>query len=218
MEAARKIYAGPKDTRTGRLIFPAVERGSELGWVGIAGGPEPYQVAVDHFKYVVFENPDWDWRTLNFGTDVDLSDKRDRGLVNATDPHLEKFFAHGGKLLMYHGWSDQLIAPQNSINYYSSVADTLGGADKVSGSIRLFLAPGMGHCGSSDGPNVLETVPALEQWVEKGTAPDKIFASHSTDGKVDRTRPLCPYPQVAKYKGSGSIDDAASFVCAAPAK
>jgi feruloyl esterase len=218
VEAARKIYGGPKDVRTGRAIFPALERGSELGWFALAGGPEPYQVAVDHFKYVVFEDPKWDWRTLNFGSDVDLSDKRDRGLVNATDPHLEKFFGHGGKLLMYHGWSDHLIAPQNSINYYMSVADTLGGASSISDSIRLFMAPGMGHCSGGDGPNVLETVGALEQWVEKGTAPEMVLASHSTDGKVDRTRPLCPYPQVAKYKGSGSIDDAASFVCAAPAK
>jgi feruloyl esterase len=216
VEAARKIYAGPKNPRTGQAIFPPLERGSELGWPSVAAGPEPYQVAVDHFKYVVFQNPNWDWRTLNFDSDVDLSDKRDNGLVNAIDPHLEKFFGHGGKLLMYHGWSDQLIAPQNSINYYKSVADTLGGASKVQSSLRLFLAPGMGHCGNGDGPNVLETVGALEQWVEKGQAPNQILASHSTDGKVDRTRPLCPYPQVAKYKGAGSIDEAANFVCAAP--
>jgi feruloyl esterase len=214
VEAARKIYAGPKDSRTGAQIFPPVERGSELGWTAVAG-PQPYQVAVDHFKYVVFQDPNWDWRTLNFGSDVDLADQRDRGLVNATDPHLEKFFGHGGKLIIYHGWGDPIVAPENSIHYYNSVADTLGGVDKVSNSIRLFLAPGMGHCGGGDGPNVLETVPALEQWVEKGTAPEKILASHSTDGKVDRTRPLCPYPQVAKYKGSGSIDEAANFSCAA---
>jgi feruloyl esterase len=101
------------------------------------------------------------------------------------------------------------------IQYYRRVVDAIGGSSKASGQVRLFLAPGMGHCGGGEGPNVFDKVGALEQWVEQRKAPDKIIASHVAAGKVDRTRPLCPYPQIAKYKGTGSIDDAANFVCAA---
>ena len=162
----------------------------------------------------MFKNPNWDFRTLNFDADVALAEKLDNGLVGATDPDLRKFMSHGGKLIQYHGWNDQLIAPRNSINYYSSVIKTMGGSAEK--AYRLFMAPGMNHCRGGDGPNSFDMVTALEQWVEKGKAPDQVIASHITAGKVDRTRPLCPYPQVAKYKGSGSPDDAANFTCALP--
>jgi len=135
--------------------------------------------------------------------------------MNATDPNMEPFFSHGGKLLLYHGWSDPLVPTLDMIQYYRNVVDATGGSSKASDRVRLFLAPGMGHCGGGEGPNVFDKVGALEQWVEQRKAPDKIIASHVAGGKVDRTRPLCPYPQIAKYKGTGSIDDAANFVCAA---
>ncbi|OLE87446.1 MAG: hypothetical protein AUG07_00880 [Acidobacteria bacterium 13_1_20CM_2_60_10] len=217
VEAARKIYSGPRNPRTGEQIFPGNEPGSELGWDFFARGPEPPIVA-SHFKYLVFKNPDWDYRTLNFDSDVALADKLDNGVLTATDADLKEFFAHGGKLLLYHGWTDAGIAPQNSINYYDSVVGAMGGAEKVKNSMRLFMAPGMNHCFGGDGPFVFDTFTVLEQWVEKGKAPDQIIAAHFAGGgvssaKPDRTRPLCPYPLVAKYKGSGSTDDAANFVC-----
>jgi len=217
VEAARKIYSGPRNPRTGEQIFPGLEPGSELGWDFFARGPEPPIVA-SHFKYLVFKNPDWDFRTLNFDSDVALADKLDNGVLTAIDPDLKEFFAHGGKLLLYHGWTDAGIAPQNSINYYDSVVGAMGGAEKVKNSMRLFMTPGMNHCFGGDGPFVFDTFTTLEQWVEKGKAPDQIIAAHFPGGgapsaKPDRTRPLCPYPQVAKYKGSGSTDDAANFVC-----
>ena len=106
------------------------------------------------------------------------------------------------------------MSPLNTIKYYKSVADTMGGASKVSNNVRLFMEPGMGHCGGGEGPNAFDSVYVLEQWVEQDDAPSQIIASHRTGGKVDRTRPLCAYPQVARYKGTGSIDEAASFVCA----
>ena len=114
---------------------------------------------------------------------------------------------------MYHGWADQLVAPGTSINYYNSVLKALGGASRAGASVRLFMVPGMGHCGGGDGPNAFDAVTALERWVEHGQAPEQMVASHSTNGVVDRTRPLCPYPQVAVYKGTGNTDDAANFVC-----
>ena len=137
-------------------------------------------------------------------------------MTTLTDPNLKPFFAHNGKLLIYHGWADSNVAPLNTIKYYKSVADTMGGASKVSNNIRLFMEPGMGHCSGGEGPNTFDQVSALEQWVGQKKAPESIIASHSTAGKVDRTRPLCAYPQVAKYKGSGSIDDEANFVCKLP--
>jgi feruloyl esterase len=152
---------------------------------------------------------------MNLDSDVALADKIDNGLINATDPNLQPFFAHQGKLILYHGWSDQLIAPGNTVNYYNSVVKRLG-APKTADSIRLFMIPGMAHCGGGEGPNTFDMVSALEQWVEQGRAPEQIAASHSQNGTVDRTRPLCRYPQVARYKGSGSIDDAANFICAQP--
>jgi len=216
VEAAERIYAGPKNPRTGEQIFPGLEPGSEGDWGFFARDPEPPIVA-SHFKYLVFKNPNWDFRSLDFDRDVALADKLDNGLITATDPNLKEFFAKGGKLLMYHGWNDSLIAPQNSINYYNSVAGAMGGSDKVQDSIRLFMAPGMEHCGGGDGPSDFDTISPFELWVEKGKAPDRIIAAHPAAGtasaKPDRTRPLCPYPQVAKYKGSGSTDDASNFVC-----
>jgi feruloyl esterase len=216
VEAARKIYSGVRNPRTGQEIYPGLEPGSELAWAAMAGGPKPFAIVDEHFKFVVFKDPNWDFRTLNFDSDVALADKLDNGVINATNPDLKKFTSHGGKLIQYHGWNDQLIAPRNSVNYYTSVSKAMGGAAKTAGAYRLFMAPGMNHCRGGDGPNSFDMVGAIEQWVERGQAPDQIIASHNTDGKVDRTRPLCPYPQVAKYKGTGSIDDAANFTCAAP--
>jgi feruloyl esterase len=114
---------------------------------------------------------------------------------------------------MYHGWNDQLIQPYNSIDYFTSVQKKFGAKDTDDFS-RLFMAPGMTHCAGGVGPNTFDTVTAIEQWVEQGTKPAQLVASHRAQGgDVDRTRPLCPYPQIATYKGSGSIDQAASFVC-----
>jgi feruloyl esterase len=231
VDAARRMYTAPKNLRTNQEIYPPVEPGSELGWGMLVAGPEPFSAATDQFRYVVFKDPNWDWRTLNIDSDVALADKIDNDTINAIDPNLKPFLAHGGKLLMYHGWADPGVAPRASINYYKAAVDTsLGGAGLVgaglvgaglvgaglrpaSDSIRLFMVPGMGHCGGGEGPNAFDMMSALEQWKEQGKTPVRIVASHRTAGKVDRTRPLCPYPQVAKYKGYGSIDEAANFVC-----
>lgn len=214
VEVARKIYSAAKNPRTGQEIYPGLEPGSELGWA-IHASPEPLSYATDGFKYVVFKNPDWDFRTLNLDSDVALADKVDNGITSAMDPNLKEFFQQGGKLLMYHGWSDPQVSPLNTINYYTSVLKTTG-ATETDHSIRLFMLPGMGHCGGGEGPNTFDAMGALAQWFEKGQAPNQIVASHSSNGVVDRTRPVCAYPQVAAYVGSGSIDEAANFICKAP--
>jgi feruloyl esterase len=117
--------------------------------------------------------------------------------------------------LLYQGWSDALIAPRNGVNYFNSVVQAMGGASRVADSVRLFMVPGMGHCGGGEGPNQFDMVSAIEQWVEQGKAPERVVASRIQGGVVERTRPLCPYPEIARYKGTGSTDDAANFTCQA---
>jgi feruloyl esterase len=216
VDAAKKIYSAATNPRTGQVLFPSLAPGSELNWGIQAAGPDPSANIFDHFKYVVFKNPAWDWKTFDFDQGIALAEQPENAAMNSTDPNLKPFFSHNGKLLIYHGWADSNVSPLNTIKYYKSVEDTLGGASKTSNNMRLFMEPGMGHCGGGEGPNVFDKVGTLDQWVEQGKAPEKIVASHSTAGKVDRTRPLCPYPQVAKYKGSGSIDEAANFACQLP--
>lgn len=216
VEAAKKIYSPGKNPRTGQELFPSLVPGSELGWGVQALGPEPSQNIYDQYRYVVYKEPNWDWRTFDFDKGIAKGEEPDNIVMNATDPNLKAFFAHDGKLLMYHGWSDPNVSPLNTIKYYKSVADTMGGVSKVWNNMRLFMEPGMGHCGGGEGPNVFDKISVLEQWVEQKKVPESIVASHSTAGTVDRTRPLCTYPKVAKYKGSGSIDDAANFACVLP--
>ncbi len=213
VEAVRKIYSAATNPRTGQTLFPSLVPGTELGWNVLGAGPDPSAIILDQYKYVAFRDPNWNWRTFDFDHDIERSETPEKLVMNATDPNLSTFFAHDGKLLLYHGWSDPNISALTTIQYYNSVVDTMGGAAKTGNNVRLFLEPGMGHCGGGEGPNVFDKVGALEQWVEKEQAPERVIASHLTAGKVDRTRPLCPYPQLAQYKGSGSIDDAANFVC-----
>ena len=211
--AAKKIYSPAINPRTGQRLFNSLVPGTELGWSAQAAGPEPSLLIYDQYRYVVFKDPDWDWKTFDFDKDVARGDKPENLIMNATDPDMTRFFSHGGKLLLYHGWSDPLVPTLNTISYYDSVVRKMGGVQTVADKVRLFLAPGMGHCGGGEGPNVFDKVGPLEQWIEHGKAPGALVASHTANGRVDRTRPLCPYPQVAKYRGTGSTDEASSFVC-----
>ncbi len=215
VKTAEAIYAGAKFAN-GKQIYPGMEPGSELAWRAMAGGPEPVGIGDGFFKYMVFDNPNWDFRTLNVDRDTRYADKKLGSMMNAVDPNLKAFDERGGKLVMYHGWADQLIAPGNSINYYKSVVAAMGGLVKTQTFARLFMVPGMTHCAGGTGPTVFDALGALEKWREEGVAPSKIIASKSEHGKVVETRPLCPYPQDAIYKGSGDTNDAANFVCGNP--
>jgi feruloyl esterase len=214
--AARVVMSPVKDRKTGAEIFPGFEPGTELGWARMLSGPDPYGTAVDQFKYIVFSNPNWDWRTFDLERDVALADKSSQGTLSSIDPDLAAFARHGGKLLMYHGWSDQDIAPRASINFYTRTLEATKGSASHTDWLRLFMVPGMGHCGGGEGPNTFDMVTALDSWVEHGRIPERLLATRSTAGKVERTRPLCAYPQVARYTGAGSIDDAVNFVCKTP--
>ncbi|HTE42609.1 MAG TPA: tannase/feruloyl esterase family alpha/beta hydrolase [Steroidobacteraceae bacterium] len=188
-------------------------------WFTEEASPTGFRFADGFFRYMAFEqdDPNFDWRSFDLQRDLPRM-KTIAEILSPTDANLNKFGASGKKLLLYHGWADPAISAYGTIAYYDKVVKTAGGKQKADDFVRLFMAPGMHHCRGGPGPDDFDTLAALEQWVEKGVAPDKLIASHSTNGKVDRTRPLCPEPQVARYKGSGSIDAAENFTCAAPPK
>jgi feruloyl esterase len=229
-KAVKDIWTGPR-TSSGKEVYPAYMRGAEAsqgGWNAYMTGSGPltgnhWEQSDNTLKYFIFENPSWDFRTFNYDKDVDFALKKLGNTLDAFDPDLSRFRQRGGKLLMYHGWNDASISPLNTINYYESVVSTLQGKQTRAAAeaeaqkfVRLFMAPGMLHCGNGPGPNSFDMLTALENWSEKGQAPERVIASHSTRGVQDRTRPLCVYPQVAKYKGQGSTDEAENFECKAP--
>jgi feruloyl esterase len=221
VDAVKKVYDGAKNPRTGEQIFTGWPRGSEgfgdsaiQSWGQYITTPkEASRIGV--FRYFLFHDSNWKLSSLDYDRDLAYAEERIPHLA-AVDPDLSPFKKSGGKLIMYAGWMDPVVPPQDNVAYYEAVARKMGGYDKTRDFFRLFVAPGMGHCAGGPGPSQFDALGALEQWVEKGIAPDTLIASHSTAGKVDRTRPLCPYPQVARYKGAGSIDEAASFACVAP--
>jgi feruloyl esterase len=204
VEAARKIYK-PEP------FYAGLAYGSELGWATY-GGPKPFAIGNDFARFVLFRDPAWDFHTLDAATAMREATQRDEGVTNALNPDLRPFFQNGGKLIQYHGWSDPQIPPMHSVAYYESVLAQLG-EQSVAGSYRLFMVPGMQHCGNGPGTNQFNALAALERWRESGTAPQSIPAAHVTNNKIDRTRPLCPFPQTAHYTGTGSTNDAANFVC-----
>jgi feruloyl esterase len=211
VETAKKIYGPVTNSRTKQPVVAGFSPGSELNWQTMAG-PQPFGPGVDLFKYVVFGDANWDFKTLNWDAHVDQTLKASASM-DALDPNLKPFFDRGGKIISYHGWADPQISPGSTVTYYDSVISKMGGASKVQENFRLFMVPGMNHCGGGLGTDQFDMLTALESWVEKKDAPASIPASRVVQGQTVRTRPLCPYPQVATYKGSGSTDEAANFTC-----
>ena len=215
VEAARKIYAGPKNPRTGKQVFSPLFPGSELGWAQLAG-PKPLGIATDFFKYFAFRDPSWDYNTrpINFDSDIDLANKPENLPVDAMDPDLKKFTGRGGKLLLFNGWNDTSIPPGVAVDYYkSALAKT--GAKTLQSDMRFFMVPDMGHCPGSNGADSynFDSLSLIVDWKENGKAPDQLVATHFKDGKEAGTRLACRYPDVPTYKGSGSGDDSANFMC-----
>lgn len=211
LQSARTLIS-PATTNSGQVLFPRLEPGTELRWARLAGGPRPDALFLDQFRYVVYQDPAWDWRHFELERDAAREDAVDKG-VDELDPHLAAFAGHGGKLFIYHGWADQQVAPGSSIEFYESVRTLSADPAQAPTWIRLFMVPGMAHCAGGEGPDSFDKIGVMERWVERGEAPTRIIAAHRSAGRIDRTRPLCPYPQVARYDGAGSIDEASSFTC-----
>jgi hypothetical protein len=234
LASLKKIYEGPHDA-AGKPIFPGRVPGGEAGpggWALWITGQRPgtslmYGFGTGFFADFVFNDAAWDYRTFQLDRDTKVADDKLARALNATDPDLKRFQSRGGKLIIYHGWNDPAISPLNSVDYFRSVQAKMG-SKTTDEFARLYLVPGMQHCGGGPGPNNFGQgqveggiTRALERWVENREAPDKIIATkfqadNNPASSVVRTRPLCPYPQVARYKGAGSTDEAANFGCATP--
>ena len=237
IEAVRRVYAGPRNPRTGEQIMAGYSPGSESpigddlfgGWkTYITDRKEPMRLGF--WQHWVFNDAAWDWRTFDYDRDVAYADAK-LAAVNASNPDLSAFRARGGKILMYSGWADPVGPPMDAIDYYGRVEKIIGGREKTAAFFRLFMVPGMAHCRGGPGPNIFgavstiaspqskidpqhDVLSALEKWVEKGSAPNYIIATHLINDTIDRTRPLCPYPKIARWNGTGSSDDARNFACA----
>ncbi|MGA7793666.1 MAG: tannase/feruloyl esterase family alpha/beta hydrolase [Candidatus Acidiferrales bacterium] len=234
-----KIYEGYIIRSTNQRVMPGMVPGSEgpegpgiVGWDGgrrflFTGEPDPSTAAAQFYRFGVFQGPNIDLRKADIDSAVVMADKK-FGFINHTSTNLDAFVQRGGKLLMYHGWDDGSITPINSINYYSSVVEVvreklklkIGDAVKeTQKSARLFMVPGMGHCGGGPGPDNFDALGALDQWVDHDVAPEKIIASHVTNGTTSFSRPLCPYPQEAQYVvKSGDRTNASSWACVSVAQ
>jgi feruloyl esterase len=242
VQAARTIYAGASNPSNEHLIFPGSVRGSEsdpqFGWVGIESQPEPPFDSL--FKWVF--GLTWQYQSFDFNETMAEVDQVLAPLLNANSTDLSLFRANGGKLLMYHGWDDPLISPQDDIDYYLRlIAAQDKNSDKAlketQAFARLFMVPGMFHCAFGPGPNAFgnlfsgqvvappppaedaehDAFIALQRWVEDGIAPNEIIATKYVDDEpslgIQMTRPICPFPQVPRYSGQGSTTDAANFIC-----
>ena len=213
VETMRILYAPLKSAKGELYSAPLLQPGTELGWNTLAGA-QPVGTAFEAFKYIVFKDANWTVDKFNPATDIARALAADDGVLSTTDPNLKPYFARGGKLLIYHGWQDPQVPAQNTVRFFTDVLKTMG-PSVVGQSVQLFMVPGMNHCRGGPGPNVFDKVAAMEEWLKTGSAPKQIVASHATAGKTDRTRPLCPYGQVARWKGTGSTDQAANFACVA---
>jgi feruloyl esterase len=224
VDTARKIYAGAK-FKDGSPIYSGFEPGSEPGWAFMIE-KEPFSVNLNYFKGMVFQDPDWDWRTFDVDRDTRLGIERTSKYVDNDSPDLRAFRQSGGKMILVSSWNSLALPPRQFVEYYKSVERTMGGRGETQDFVRLFSVPGSGGCpGFVMNEGDFDAFSAIESWVERGKAPEVIIYSHRKasgggamggGGEVFRTRPVCAYPKVARYKGSGDIDDAANFSCVEP--
>jgi Tannase and feruloyl esterase len=222
-EVVRRIWQGPR-RQNGSFIWYGLQPGADFSGLSATGGTpltgRPNPITMEWWRYFLTQNPQWDWSVLTpalYEQYVDQSMEEFSAVLATDNPDLSAFRDRGGKIILWHGWSDQLIYPEGTIDYYQRVERQMGGTEKTSEFARLFLAPGVGHCAGGPGPQPSGQLDAVVHWVEEGKQPETLTAVHrDQSGATSRTRPLCRFPLVAKYKGSGSTDDAANFVCGAP--
>jgi feruloyl esterase len=239
LAALKKLYSGPANSK-GELVFPGYPTGGEAGaggWGSWITGDGPgkslmYAYGTQFYRDIVFSDLAWDFRAFQLDRDLKTAEDKVARVLNSTDPDLKRFRDRGGKLILYHGWCDAAIPAPNTINYYRSVEAKMG-AGRTRSFVRLYMVPGMQHCSGGAAPNSFgqggppqgdprsNIAASLERWVEDGVAPGPIVATLYKTGTnpasgIVRTRPLCPYPQVAKWNGTGSADEAANFTCVLP--
>jgi feruloyl esterase len=207
VKALELIYRGPVNPRTGQVIFPGPAKGNEASF---SADGKPFPIALDLFRYAAFQDLTWEWTTLDWDKDIARATAAVGPLLHV-DSDLKPFFAQGGKLLMYIGWNDG-HNPQELINYYRRLMNHAGPLGRA--SARLFTIPGMGHCYGGPGCDTFNKLGVIDGWVASHRAPDRIVASKVSSGRVVRTRPLCAWPALARYRGEGSPNRAGSFACA----
>lgn len=223
--ALEMIYQGAVNPRTGDQIYPGLELGGEGAQPGNAGwsmimGDGPFFMDTAVLGGMGFETDDFQWRDFDFDGDVATINAKLFGVLNAINPDLRDFENKGGKLLMYHGWNDPGVMPQQTIDYYNSV---IAYREKAMGSLdayletaeyaRLFMMPGMGHCRGGAGPDEVDFMSAIVDWVENDDAPEKLISSKTIEGKETMSRPICPVPEMAVYDGRGDTNKASNFDC-----
>ncbi len=221
------VYGGPSSK--GKPFMSGFMPGSEApatpggnsGWVGAivpaqAGAkPADFNLAEGVMRYLILSppQPQYDFMVFDYDRDTTLVERWSK-LADAKETDLSKFRKSGGKLIMTYGWSDQILQPMMGVSYYEALVAKNG--RNTRDFARLFMMPGVAHCAGGVGPDQIDSLTAIIDWVEKNKAPDSLIASKVVKGTVTRTRPLCPYPQVARYRGQGSIEEAANFRCEAP--
>ena len=218
VQTMRAIYGGVRDPKTGAQVLPGFPPGSEMQLPVLISGAEPFPVATSYMRLLVFgEAPGWDFRSFDYGADMLKARAFGAAILDVHPDGLGPFFARGGKLLLSHGWTDGLIPANNTVAFYQRLAPRLS-ARQAHNQLRLFMVPGMNHCGGGEGPSSIDTLSALDQWASSGAAPDRLIASRPpAPGRPPLSRPLCPFPLFSRYNGHGPTDQADSFACAAPA-
>ena len=210
LATVKRAYA-PMTRSNGERIFAGKVPGSESAWGMVSGSADTLSMVA---LQIAHGDPAWDPKSFDLERDLPLAIEKVGYAVNAIDPDLRKFKARGGKLLLYHGWNDGLISAGNTVDYLESVRGAMGrGQDDW---LRLFMVPGMGHCQGGAGADQVNWMAPLERWRESGKAPDRIEAARVVNNRIEITRPLCPYPQIAQYTGVGGTSDTGNFVCKAP--
>jgi hypothetical protein len=217
VEALHMIYGGVRDA-SGKVIRPGWPVGSEMQLALLIGGNEPFPVATSYFRDIVYaDQPGWDWKVSDYGKE--LADARAYGgyMLDVAPASLAPFFARGGKLLLSHGWTDGLIPANNTVEFYNGLVGALPASRRE--QVRLFMVPGMDHCGGGEGASTFDTIGATDAWATSGKAPERIVATRTPSPNPNApklppiSRPLCPYPQTAAYDGKGDVNSEKSFQC-----
>lgn len=211
VDTMRAVYGGVVNPRTGETMFSGFAPGSEGQLVALMMGPEPFMAATSYMRDIVFQDPDWDFGSFDYDSDSQQATEAWGDVLDVPADGLDAFFGKGGKLLLSHGWQDGLIPAGNTVAFYNALMSHVD-EETAREQVRLFMIPGMGHCAGGPGPHIFDALGLVDELAQGAPMPDRITVSNPP-GQPQRTRPLCPYPEVAVYSGEGSTDEAENFMC-----